>query len=127
MLNHRNITSRKNTKGASIAVAYQSQSQHPQAYEGEHPPRDVVKAEHEKSSHSESEKMSSIAASSASNVAEFDALRREATKLERHLEEKVAKYQQVSFEIFEKIFSIDSGYVYSKCLLALVISCKIYH
>jgi hypothetical protein len=26
---------------------------------------------------------------------DFDALKREATKLERHLEEKVAKYQQV--------------------------------
>ena len=27
----------------------------------------------------------------------FDALRREATKLERHLEDRVARYQQVSF------------------------------
>ena len=28
---------------------------------------------------------------------EFDVLRREATKLERHLEDRVARYQQVSF------------------------------
>ena len=28
---------------------------------------------------------------------EFDLLRREATKLERHLEDRVARYQQVSF------------------------------
>ena len=28
---------------------------------------------------------------------EFDILRREATKLERHLEDRVARYQQVSF------------------------------
>ena len=27
---------------------------------------------------------------------EFDSLRREATKLERHLEDRVARYQQVS-------------------------------
>ena len=30
---------------------------------------------------------------------EFDVLRREATKLERHLEDRVARYQQVSFII----------------------------
>lgn len=34
--------------------------------------------------------------SSSSAVAEFDALRREATKLERHLEDKVARYQQLA-------------------------------
>ena len=31
---------------------------------------------------------------------EFDVLRREATKLERHLEDRVARYQQVSFLLF---------------------------
>jgi hypothetical protein len=30
-------------------------------------------------------------------TAEFDRLRREATKLERHLEERVGRYQQVGF------------------------------
>ncbi len=29
---------------------------------------------------------------------DFDSLRREATKLERHLEERVARYQQVRYE-----------------------------
>jgi len=33
---------------------------------------------------------------SASAISEFDALRREATKLERHLEDRVAKYQQLA-------------------------------
>ncbi len=31
---------------------------------------------------------------------EFDTLRREATKLERHLEDRVARYQQVSIIVF---------------------------
>ena len=31
---------------------------------------------------------------------EFDSLRREATKLERHLEDRVARYQQVSLFIW---------------------------
>lgn len=34
--------------------------------------------------------------STASAISEFDALRREATKLERHLEDRVAKYQQLA-------------------------------
>lgn len=39
---------------------------------------------------------SSMSGSSNGVVAEFDALRREATKLERHLEDKVARYQQLA-------------------------------
>ena len=35
---------------------------------------------------------------------EFDILRREATKLERHLEDRVARYQQVSFYMCMCIF-----------------------
>lgn len=34
--------------------------------------------------------------SASAAISEFDALRREATKLERHLEERVAKYQQLA-------------------------------
>jgi len=37
--------------------------------------------------------------SAASATAEFDALRREATKLERHLEDRVGRYQQVAQRI----------------------------
>ena len=35
---------------------------------------------------------------------EFDILRREATKLERHLEDRVARYQQVSFIVYVYVF-----------------------
>jgi Golgi SNAP receptor complex protein 1 len=33
-------------------------------------------------------------------MADFDSLKREATKLERHLEEKVARYQQVQYNFY---------------------------
>ena len=37
---------------------------------------------------------------------EFDVLRREATKLERHLEDRVARYQQVSIHVYILVLSI---------------------
>lgn len=39
---------------------------------------------------------------------QFDSLKREATKLERNLEDKVARYQQVSY-IFTLVISADDG------------------
>lgn len=38
----------------------------------------------------------SVSSSTSAAVSEFDSLRREATKLERHLEDRVAKYQQLA-------------------------------
>ena len=41
---------------------------------------------------------------------DFDSLKREATKLERHLEEKVARYQQVGFLL--SMFEIELGMLF---------------
>jgi hypothetical protein len=43
-------------------------------------------------------------------MADFDSLKREATKLERHLEEKVARYQQVQYKFYVPFtYAVESG------------------
>ena len=64
---------------------------------------------------------------SASAISEFDALRREATKLERHLEDRVAKYQQVCAPIYShEMYSLRT-ILCSGNLCSFIASTKIYN